>query len=128
MARILFTNVKVLDGSGTEPFPAKVLVEGNRIKSVAPGSEALSADGAELVDGGGATLMPGLVEAHCHISFANTADLQSLSDIPPEEHTLLAAKHAKLMLDHRFTSINSAAAATPPLDVGRRNAIDAGAR
>jgi len=31
MARILFTNVKVLDGSGAEPFPAKVLVEGNRI-------------------------------------------------------------------------------------------------
>src|SRR5260221_1788225 len=102
MARILFTNVKVLDGSGAEPFPAKVLVEGNRIKSVAPVSEVLSADGAELVEGGGATLMPGLVEAHSHISFANTADLQSRCDIPPEERTLLAAQHAELMLDHRL--------------------------
>src|SRR6266404_1715872 len=126
MARILFTNVKVLDGSGVEPFPAKVLVEGNRIKSVAPVSEVLSAEGAELVNGGGATLMPGLVEAHSHISFANTADLQSLGDIPPEEHTLLAAKHAKLMLDQGFTSINSAAAAKPRLDVVIRNAINAG--
>jgi imidazolonepropionase-like amidohydrolase len=126
MARILFTNVKVLDGSGAEPFPAKVLVEGNRIKSVTPVSEVLSAEGADLVDGGGATLMPGLVEAHSHISFANTADLQSLGDIPPEEHTLLAAKHAKLMLDHGFTSINSAAAAKPRLDVVIRNAINAG--
>ena len=126
MARILFTNVKVLDGSGAEPFPAKVLVEGNRIKSVTPVSEVLSAEGAELVNGGGATLMPGLVEAHSHISFANTADLQSLGDIPPEEHTLLAAKHAKLMLDQGFTSINSAAAAKPRLDVVIRNAINAG--
>jgi imidazolonepropionase-like amidohydrolase len=126
MARILFTNVKVLDGSGAEPFPAKVLVEGNRIKSVTPVSEVLPAEGADLVDGGGATLMPGLVEAHSHISFANTADLQSLGDIPPEEHTLLAAKHAKLMLDHGFTSINSAAAAKPRLDVVIRNAINAG--
>ena len=126
MARILFTNVKVLDGSGAEPFPAKVLVEGNRIKSVTPVSEVLSAEGADLGDGGGATLMPGLVEAHSHISFANTADLQSLGDIPPEEHTLLAAKHAKLMLDHGFTSINSAAAAKPRLDVVIRNAINAG--
>ncbi len=126
MARILFTNLKVLDGSGAEPFPAKVLVEGNRIKSVTPVSEVLSAEGADLVDGGGATLMPGLVEAHSHISFANTADLQSLGDIPPEEHTLLAAKHAKLMLDHGFTSINSAAAAKPRLDVVIRNAINAG--
>ncbi len=46
--------------------------------------------------------MPGLVEAHGHISFANTADLESLENIPPEEHTLLAAKHAKLMLDQGF--------------------------
>src|SRR5258707_6776711 len=126
MARILFTNVKVLDGSGADPFPAKVLVEGNRIKSVTPVSEVLAAEGADLVEGGGATLMRGLVEAHSHISFANTADLQSLGDIPPEEHTLLAAKHAKLMLDHGFTSINSAAAAKPRLDVVIRNAINAG--
>src|SRR5260221_12311415 len=126
MARILFTNVKVLDGSGAEPFPAKVLVEGNRIKSVTPFSEVLWAGGRDLVDGGGARLMPGLVEAHSHISFANTADLQSLGDIPPEEHTLLAAKHAKLRLDHGFTSINSAAAAKPRLDVVIRNAINAG--
>lgn len=126
MARTLFTNVTVLDGSGAEPFPGQVLVEGNRIKTVARGGESLPSDGAERVDGGGATLMPGLVEAHCHISFANTADLESLGNIPPEEHTLLAAKHAKLMLDQGFTSINSAAAAKPRLDVVIRNAIDSG--
>src|SRR5260370_35029469 len=106
MARILFTNVKVLDGSGAEPFPAKVLVEGNRIKSIAPGSEVLSADGAEPVDSGGATLMPGLIEAHWHISFANTADPPSLGDTPPDGHPLLAARHAKLMPDPAVPSIN----------------------
>jgi imidazolonepropionase-like amidohydrolase len=126
MARTLFANVTVLDGSGAEPFPGQVLVEGNRIKAVARAGEALSADGAERVDGGGATLMPGLVESHCHISFANTSDLESLGAIPPEEHTLLAAKHAKLMLDQGFTSINSAAAAKPRLDIVIRNAINAG--
>src|SRR5260221_2816772 len=126
MAGILSTNLKVLDGSGAEPFPAKVLVEGNRIKSVPLVREVLSAEGADLVDGGGATLMPGLVEAHSHISFANTADLQSLGAVPPEEHKLLAAGHAKLMLDQGFTSINSSAAAKPRLDVVIRNAINAG--
>jgi imidazolonepropionase-like amidohydrolase len=126
MARSLFTNVTVLDGSGAEPFSGQVLVEGNRIKAVARAGEAVSADGAERIDGGGATLMPGLVESHCHISFANTSDLESLGAIPPEEHTLLAAKHAKLMLDQGFTSINSAAAAKPRLDIVIRNAINAG--
>src|SRR5260221_11393930 len=107
MARILFTNVKVLDGSGAEPFPAKVLVEGNRIKSVTPVSEVLSAEGAPPVDGGGAPLMPGLVEAPSHITFANTAALPSLCDIPPEEDTLPAPKAAKAKLAPALTSINS---------------------
>jgi imidazolonepropionase-like amidohydrolase len=126
MTRLLFTDVTVLDGSGADPFAGQVLVDGNRIVAVARSGESLPAEGAERVDGGGATLMPGLVEAHGHISFANTADLESLGNIPPEEHTLLAAKHAKLMLDQGFTSINSAAAAKPRLDVVIRNAINAG--
>ncbi len=126
MTRTLFTNVTILDGATNSPFPGQVLIEGNRIAAVARAGENVAADGAERIDGGGATLMPGLVEAHCHISFANTSDLQSLGDIPPEEHTLLAMKHAKLMLDQGFTSINSAAAAKPRLDVVIRNAINAG--
>jgi imidazolonepropionase-like amidohydrolase len=126
MARTLFANVTIIDGSGTEAFAGEVLVDGNRIKSVARGRGSIAADGAERVDGGGATLMPGLVEAHSHISFANTADLDSLGEIPPEEHTLLAARHAKLMLDQGFTSLCSAASAKPRLDVVIRNAINAG--
>jgi imidazolonepropionase-like amidohydrolase len=126
MARTLFTNVTVLDGSGSEPYSGQVLIEGNRIKAVARAGETITADGAERVDGGGATLMPGLVESHCHISFTNSADLESMGALPPEEHTLLAARHAKLMLDQGFTSINSAASAKPRLDIVIRNAINAG--
>src|SRR4029434_8225785 len=113
----LFTNGTVLDGSGSEPYAGQVLIEGNRIKTVARAGESIAADGAERVDGGGATLMPGLVEAHCHISFTNSADLESMGALPPEAHTLLAARHAKLMLDQGFTSINSAASAKPRLDI-----------
>src|SRR5579872_5819305 len=98
MTRTLFTNVSIIDGSGAAPFPGQVLLEGNRIAAVARLGESVAADGAERIDGDGATLMPGLVEAHCHISFANTSDLESLGAIPPEEHTLLAMKHARIML------------------------------
>src|SRR6266851_5524443 len=126
MARTLFTNVVILDGSGGDPFPGQVLVDGNRIKAVARAGEPIDSAGAAMIDGGGATLMPGLVEAHAHLSFADTDNLEALGFIPPEEHTLLAACHAKLMLDHGFTSCNSAAAAKPRLDVVIRNAINAG--
>jgi imidazolonepropionase-like amidohydrolase len=122
----LFTNVQVIDGSGAQPFAGEVLVAGNRIKTIARDGSALPRDGAEVIDGGGQTLMPGLIESHAHISFCDTPDLESLGDIPPEEHTLKTMKYAHKMFDQGFTALFSAAAAKPRLDVVIRNAIDAG--
>ena len=126
MGQTVFTNVKILDGSGAQPFEAEVLVQGNRIKSIARDGASVAREGADVVDGGGATLMPGLVEAHAHPSFVNTATLEGLGDIPTEEHTLQTMKCVRQMLDQGFTSICSAAAAKPRLDVVMRNAINAG--
>jgi len=126
MQRILFRDVSLLDGTGRAPFPAEVLIEGNRIRTVAPAGAGLAAADADVVDGAGATLMPGLVEAHAHPGFANTETQHALGEIPPEEHTLITAKFARLLLDHGFTSLFSAASAKPRLDVVVRNAIRAG--
>ena len=73
MAKVLFKNVNVLDCTGAPPFAGQVLVEGNRIKAVAPQGTPIAADGAQVVDGGGATLMPGLIESHSHLTFLDTA-------------------------------------------------------
>ena len=126
MAKVLFKNVNVLDCSGAPPFAGQVLVEGNRIKTVAPKGTSVASDGAQVVDGAGATLMPGLVEAHSHLTFLDTSDLESLGFVPPEEHTLRTAKNAKKLLDQGFTACNSAASAKARLDVVIRNAINAG--
>jgi len=126
MSQKLFINVMVFDGSGSASFPGEVLVQGNRIKAVAKGRNQLKADDAEVIDGGGATLMPGLTEAHAHLSFTNCASVREIGDLPIEEHTLLAARHAKLMLDCGFTSCFSAASAKPRLDIVIRNEINAG--
>jgi imidazolonepropionase-like amidohydrolase len=127
MTRILFTNVNILDCTGAQPFAGEVLIEGNRIKEVAKAGKKSGRDGgAQVVDGGGATLMPGLIESHGHISFCDTSTLEGLGDIPPEEHTLKTMKYAKVMLDQGFTAIFSAAAAKARLDVVIRNAINDG--
>ena len=126
MAKVLFKNVNILDCTGAPPFAGQVLVEGNRIKAVAPQGTPIAADGAQQVDGGGATLMPGLIESHSHLTFLDTSDLESLGFVPPEEHTLRAIKNAKKMLDQGFTGCNSAASAKARLDVVVRNAINAG--
>ena len=96
MGQKLLVNVSVFDGSGSPLFPGEVLVQGNRIKAVAKGRNQLKADGAEIVDGGGATLMPGLTEAHAHLSFTNCASVLEMGDLPIEEHTLYCAARKAL--------------------------------
>jgi len=62
----LFTNVQIFDGVSEERLAANVLVEGNLIKQVS--AETINAPGATVIDGGGGTLMPGLIDMHSHLS------------------------------------------------------------
>jgi imidazolonepropionase-like amidohydrolase len=122
----MFRNAMVWDGSGADAFPADVLVEGSRIRTIAHTPGHLSADGAATIDCHGRTLMPGLVEGHAHISFGGAVNDRDLGNIPPEEHLLLTMRNAKTLLDHGFTSAYSAATAKLRLDVVIRNEINAG--
>jgi imidazolonepropionase-like amidohydrolase len=126
MSRILFRNCRVWDGSGAASFPADVLVDGERIRTIATDRGQLDASGADVIEANGMTLMPGLVEGHAHITFINAARATDIGDTPPEEHTLIAARNARTLLDHGFTSAYSAASAKLRIDVVIRNAIEAG--
>ena len=122
----LFTNVRVIDGSGAPPFAGSVLVSGNRIKSIGRSIAPLAPTGATVIDGAGATLMPGMCEAHTHFSWNDAATLGAIQAMPLEEHVLWAAKVAKSYLQAGFTSCLGAACAKPRLDVVIRNAIESG--
>jgi imidazolonepropionase-like amidohydrolase len=68
--RTLITNVNVFDGRNEKlTMNANVLVEGELIKSVS--TEPMKADGATVIDGGGRTLMPGLIDGHAHVMINN---------------------------------------------------------
>jgi imidazolonepropionase-like amidohydrolase len=126
MGSLLFTNVRIFDGTGEHPYTGEVLIQGNRIKHVGRGSRTVPTNGHTVIDGAGCTLMPGMTEAHTHFSWNNAATLDAIFRMPPEEHTLLAATNARTYLDMGWTSCVGAAAAKPRLDVVIRNAIDAG--
>ena len=126
MATTLFTNVRILDGNGGNPVPGSVLVQGNRIKAVGRGNASIPANDAVVIDGAGATLMPGMCEAHTHFSWNDAATLAGIQTMPLEEHVLWCAKVAKRYLEAGFTSCVGAACAKPRLDVVIRNAIEAG--
>jgi imidazolonepropionase-like amidohydrolase len=126
MANVLFTNVRILDGTLAHPSTGSVLVQGNRIRAVGRSTAPISPAGATVIDGAGATLMPGLCEAHTHFSWNDAATLAEIQTLPLEEHVLWCAKVAKKYLEAGFTSCVGAACAKPRLDVVIRNAIEAG--
>ena len=92
---------------------------GRSTAPIAPGN-------AMVIDGAGATLMPGMCEAHTHFSWNDAVNLAAIQTLPLEEHVLWCAKVAKRYLEAGFTSCVGAACAKPRLDVVIRNAIDAG--
>ena len=128
--RTLFCDALVWPGlqavTGEPPFAADVLVEGERIAAVARAPGRLPREDARVVDCGGATLMPGLVDGHSHLSFVEVANFADIGDIPAEEHAYITMHNARTVLEAGFTSCLSAGAAKPRLDVALRNEIDAG--
>ena len=129
MADIHFTNVRIFDGGGEQPFKGELLVSGNRIARVtrnATGMRSPAVNGVTMVDAAGAFLMPGMIEAHTHFSWNDQPSLDSIQRMPPEEHILWCAEVAKRYLDMGWTSCVGAAAAKPRLDVVIRNAINDG--
>src|SRR5215467_2783206 len=126
MANVLFTNVRIFDGSGALPYAGEVLVQGNRIQRLSRGSRPFSTAGVTVIDAAGATLMPGMTEAHTHFSWNDQPSLGAIQRMPTEEHILWCAHIAQRYLERGWTSCVGAATAKPRLDVVIRNAIESG--
>jgi len=127
MDRTWFTNVSVFDASGAAPYPGSVLVQGERIAAVQRGSVPPLAGDARLVDGGGATLMPGLVDAHAHLALGSTIhQINPPGDRSDTDTALLMAHCGRVFLDSGFTSAYSGGSASPVAEVAVQKAFDAG--
>jgi imidazolonepropionase-like amidohydrolase len=128
-APTLFLNARLIDGNGGDPVEgAAVQVEGNRITLVGRTSDfPPNPDGnRRVIDLGGKTLMPGLVEAHSHVSYWGAKDLPDLDlKLAPENSTIYAVKNCELMLRCGFTAASSAGA-VHRVDVTIRDAINDG--
>ena len=73
----LFKNVNVFDGFADElAMNTDVLVEGNHIIEV---GQNIAAEGATVIDGGGRTLTPGLIDMHTHVTFETPAGTEGFN-------------------------------------------------
>jgi len=111
--------------SGRMLQPGEVLVQGERIAEVA--SKVAHPTGAEIVDLGDSTLMPGLIDAHVHLFLHPGAeDLQTVEESVPQR-TILAVIAARADLMAGFTAERDMGTeGAGSADTAVRNAIDQG--
>ena len=120
---VLFQNVRIFDGkrAGLSP-PSNVLIRGNKIAKITTTPVPLDRkEDTRIVEGGGRTLMPGLIDAHWHaMSAALPLNVAFSSDVG--YLNLLAAREASNTLMRGFTSVRDVAGPTFAL----KKAIDRG--
>jgi len=122
-AATLFQNVRVFDGkSGTVSAASNVLVSGQTILRIS--TAPISIDPrlkATVIEGGGRTLMPGLIDAHWHAFMTSTPQMV-LMTADPSYLLLLAARQAEATLMRGFTTVRDLGGPV----FGLKRAIDEG--
>lgn len=125
---VLIRNIRIFDGETLLPGTGAVLVEGDRIAKVGTSADAFDAAGAaQVIEGEGRVLMPGLVDAHTHLALGSTVEVMGRPGNFPDEVLALTAAHgARVMLDHGFTSAYSGGSSSPAVEIALKAAIDKG--
>ncbi|MFN3457388.1 MAG: amidohydrolase family protein [Novosphingobium sp.] len=124
----LIRNVRIFDGERLLAGEHAVLIEGDRIASVVPAASQVEAAGAMVIEGSGRTLMPGMVEAHAHLTWGSSVEkIYHQFILPADELKVATWRNARVLLDHGFTSAYSAGALGDGIEVELAREIEAGA-
>ena len=124
--KTLIANALVFDGTGSSLRRQDVLIEQNRITRVADAIEPEAGEMVSVIDGSGATLMPGMIDGHTHLGLGSTVEHLSPRTEPEEEQALIVSHNARVMLDHGYTSIYSGGNRRPRVEIALRKAINEG--
>jgi imidazolonepropionase-like amidohydrolase len=118
---------RLIDGRGRAPLvPAMVRVEGEKIAEV--GASLSVPPGATVLDLGDATLLPGLIDLHTHLTIRMGVHWEdALAKTTPGHDALWGARNALLTLRAGFTTCREMGPTWPYVDVDLRNAINEGA-
>ena len=95
---------RVIVGDGSEPIKnGMVVVEGKKVKAV--GARAIAPSGAVEIDLGKATLMPGMIDAHAHITGSRSYSAAEDFTTPHDLQVLRAAEDCYKLLNAGFTTV-----------------------
>jgi imidazolonepropionase-like amidohydrolase len=115
------TNALILDGLADEPVEGGIRIESGRIVEIGPQVRS----GEQVVDARGATVMPGLIDAHCH-AFATY--LTGSGGIPMTYVGLMGARRLTAALRRGFTTVRDPAGGDPAFARAGREGLFAGPR
>jgi imidazolonepropionase-like amidohydrolase len=114
-SRVLFNNVNVFDGKSNKLLPKmNVLVEGNVIAGISQAK--IPAQGAQVIDGDGRTLMPGLIDNHVHLMLNGGGLLDIEANQTWEDIAIGGVAMAKLYLEEGFTTVRDMGGANAGLN------------
>jgi imidazolonepropionase-like amidohydrolase len=124
MSLAIFTNAFLIDCTGADPVDgAAVVVEDDRIQDVVPNGKVGALPGpVTTLDCQGATLMPGLTDAHVHICAVTENITDQHRYYPPSYIAARAMRRAEECLLQGFTTVRDAGGA----DYGFRLALEEG--
>lgn len=108
-SRTVVRGAQVVDGVGETPVEdGVVVVEGDEIVDVGRAGDVSTPTDATVVETDG-TVIPGLLDVHLHLSSFNVTTFKNhrvaLYETSPELQQLYALHHARMMLDHGFTTL-----------------------
>lgn len=99
---LVIRNASVLDVHGGTFSVADVVIADGKIRSVEKGADA--PEEAQIIDGTGKYVIPGLIDAHVHV-VASSADFRSLTWTPPSYVYAQTARIMQGMLRRGFTTV-----------------------
>jgi len=120
MTQLLFRNFRMLDPERDETASGhEILVEGELIREVS--ERPIKSPAASVIDCGGGTLMPGLIDCHVHVVLSEVF-IRQLENVPLTLMTARAIVSMRAMLDRGFTTVRDTGGA----DWGLKAAVDQG--
>jgi imidazolonepropionase-like amidohydrolase len=120
---ISFRHATVLACTGADPvYDATVIIEGAVIKEVLTSARSAAGAGGEVIDCGGRTVMPGLIDAHVHVCAVEVDLAAQRRAYPASLLAYAAATMISQALDQGFTTVRDAGGA----DWGMKEAVDRG--
>ncbi|MBI4728373.1 MAG: amidohydrolase family protein [Acidobacteria bacterium] len=108
MGELVIRGARLLDGLGSAPVEGATLVaEGGTIRFAGPGPAAPPPSaGAVVLDAGGRTLLPGLIDCHVHLCLDGVADfVREATELNLASAALKAARNARLALEAGITAV-----------------------